>query len=166
MFVDYYAILEIDCNANESQIKAAFKNQALKWHPDRNPGKDTTFRMQIINEAYLILKDVEARSRYDSEYQKFQAHRKKEEAPKYRSQDTPDDEVFYDNTFSSSDDLLEKWMANARKQAADLAKQTLEDIKNMSNASGRAMVKEMQSGVCRLIIFSIVVLFFIKSCGK
>ena len=61
MFKDYYAILEIDVTASEEDIKAAFKKQALKWHPDRNIGKDTTSIMQDINEAKLILLDFEAR---------------------------------------------------------------------------------------------------------
>ena len=43
MFVDYYAVLEIEITATSEEIKAAFKKQALKWHPDKNQGKDTTF---------------------------------------------------------------------------------------------------------------------------
>ena len=42
MFIDYYALLEVDFNATSEEIKIAFKKQALKWHPDRNLGKDTT----------------------------------------------------------------------------------------------------------------------------
>ena len=61
MFIDYYEVLEIKSTASIEEVKAAFKMQALKWHPDRNLGVDTTLRMQLINEAYLILKDVEAR---------------------------------------------------------------------------------------------------------
>ena len=68
MFVDYYAILEIEASASAEEVKSAFKKQALKWHPDRNSNIDTTKRMQQINEAYLILKDSEARTRYDVEY--------------------------------------------------------------------------------------------------
>ena len=61
MFIDYYELLEIDSSASPVDIKSAFKKQALKWHPDKNPGIDTTEMMQRINEAYLILKDEEAR---------------------------------------------------------------------------------------------------------
>ena len=71
MFKDYYAILELSQNADLNQIKAAFKKQALKWHPDRNIGVDTTSIMQTIVEAHLILKDQEARIKYDEEYRKF-----------------------------------------------------------------------------------------------
>ena len=68
MFIDYYAILNVGFDADPAEIKTAFKNQALKWHPDKNPGVDTTQRMQLINEAYLILKDFDARQRYNIEY--------------------------------------------------------------------------------------------------
>ena len=36
MFKDYYAILDIYQSATLSEIKSAYKTQALKWHPDRN----------------------------------------------------------------------------------------------------------------------------------
>src|SRR5690554_7321746 len=71
MFKDYYAILEIDVSASQDDIKAAFKKQALRCHPDRNIGKDTTLIMQDINEAKLILLDTEARERYNREYHRF-----------------------------------------------------------------------------------------------
>ena len=71
MFRDYYAILAIDQNANQEEIKSAFKRQALKWHPDKNPGIDTTSKMQLINEAKLILLDRDARGKYDVEYNRY-----------------------------------------------------------------------------------------------
>ena len=58
MFRDYYAILVISQSASRVEIKSAYKKQAIKWHPDKNQGVDTTQRMQEINEAYLILNDV------------------------------------------------------------------------------------------------------------
>jgi curved DNA-binding protein CbpA len=71
MFKDYYNVLDLTQDASFEEIKKAFREQAIKWHPDRNQGIDTTLRMQEINEAYLILKDKEGRVRYDIEYNKF-----------------------------------------------------------------------------------------------
>jgi len=79
MFIDYYAILEVDFSATQSEIREAFKKQAIKWHPDRNTERDTTLRMQQINEAYLILKDIEARQRYDKEYKLFKQYKQQKE---------------------------------------------------------------------------------------
>ena len=89
MFKDYYKLLEITQNANDEEIKKAFREQAIKWHPDRNPGTDTTLRMQEINEAYLILKDKEARERYNIEYGKFsqyQENKSRTESKKAKSE--------------------------------------------------------------------------------
>ena len=69
--LDYYAILNINPMASKKEIKEAFKREALQWHPDRNNSPDATKKMQLINEAYLILKDDEARARYDKQYYKF-----------------------------------------------------------------------------------------------
>jgi len=71
MFIDYYELFEIEQDASIAEIKSAFRKKAIFWHPDRNASKDTTQKMQLINEAYLILNDLEARKRYDIEYIRF-----------------------------------------------------------------------------------------------
>ena len=57
------------------EIKVAYRKQCIKWHRDKNINIDTTQRMQDINQAYLILKDEEARSKYDIEYLKFKSYK-------------------------------------------------------------------------------------------
>ena len=68
MFKDYYKILEISPDADSATVKAAYRKQALRWHPDRHPNMDVKSIMQDINEAYAILKDPRKRARYDEEY--------------------------------------------------------------------------------------------------
>ena len=180
MFVDYYSILEINFDATQAKMKAAYKKEALKWHPDRNIGYDTTLRMQKINEAYLILKDVEGRERYDREYQRFkqhqrqahnyqeqQNHREKQQDKSRESRQEQREtftEAFEDNTYVVFDETLNKWMANARKQAVNLAKQTIEDIVGMSKESGKAMVDAAMSGVIRFIAFGIIMAIIFAMC--
>src|SRR5258705_1806721 len=62
----YYETLEVDRNADESRLKAAFRKLAMKWHPDKNAG-DATSEMPFkeINEAYEVLKDGDKRAAYD-----------------------------------------------------------------------------------------------------
>src|SRR6201982_2047029 len=62
----YYETLEVERNADESKLKAAFRKLAMKWHPDRNPGDAASeVRLEEINEAYEVLKDDQKRAAYD-----------------------------------------------------------------------------------------------------
>src|SRR6201989_252948 len=62
----YYETLEVDRNADDSKLKAAFRKLAMKWHPDRNPGDAASeIKFKEINEAYEVLKDGDKRAAYD-----------------------------------------------------------------------------------------------------
>src|SRR5204862_6888339 len=62
----YYETLEVDRNADDSKLKAAFRKLAMKWHPDRNPGDAASeIKFKEINEAYDVLKDGDKRAAYD-----------------------------------------------------------------------------------------------------
>jgi curved DNA-binding protein CbpA len=181
MFVDYYAVLEIDISATQEEIKSAFKRQALKWHPDRNPGQDTTLRMQQINEAYLILKDPEGRTRYNREYQRFKQYQQQQDysererqrqhsdEQKRREKEKQQYEKQYEyKEYTVNDDILGKWMENARKQAVDLAKKTIEDFKGISTACAKAVAKEVVAGIGRYLIVSVLIMIIfaiVKSCN-
>lgn len=63
---DYYEILGVSRDASETDIKKAFRQLALKYHPDRNPeDKDAEEKFKEINEAYSCLSDPEKRANYD-----------------------------------------------------------------------------------------------------
>ena len=63
---DYYEILEVPRNASEEEIKKAYRQKALKFHPDRNPGdKNAEDNFKEAAEAYEVLSDAEKRRRYD-----------------------------------------------------------------------------------------------------
>jgi curved DNA-binding protein len=65
-YKDYYKILGVERNANEEEIKRAYRKLALKYHPDKNPGdKNAEDRFKEINEAYDVLGDPTKRSKYD-----------------------------------------------------------------------------------------------------
>lgn len=64
---DCYEILGISCNASEDEIKKAYRQMALKYHPDRNPDdKGAEEQFKEAAEAYEILRDPNKREIYDT----------------------------------------------------------------------------------------------------
>lgn len=66
-FKDYYKSLGLTREANEKDIKDAFKKLAKQYHPDSSTGSEELFKE--INEAHEVLRDKEKRSRYDYLYE-------------------------------------------------------------------------------------------------
>lgn len=63
---NYYKILGVPRNAKLKEIKKAYRDGALKWHPDKNEDKEAAEKMfQDIGEAYEVLSDKEKRAKYD-----------------------------------------------------------------------------------------------------
>ena len=63
---DYYEILEIPKTATAADIKKAYRKQALKYHPDKNPGdKEAEENFKLAAEAYEVLSDENKRAQYD-----------------------------------------------------------------------------------------------------
>ncbi|MBI5346097.1 MAG: molecular chaperone DnaJ [Chlamydiae bacterium] len=63
---DYYQVLGISKNATSDEIKKAYRKQALKFHPDRNPNDPTAeAQFKKVSEAYEILSDDNKRRTYD-----------------------------------------------------------------------------------------------------
>ena len=63
---DYYEVLGVGRTASETELKSAYRKQAMKFHPDRNPNdKGAEEKFKEAAEAYAVLADAEKRSLYD-----------------------------------------------------------------------------------------------------
>jgi molecular chaperone DnaJ len=62
---EYYDLLGIEKDADEAEIKKAYRKRAMELHPDRNPSPDAEARFKELTEAYEVLKDPDKRARYD-----------------------------------------------------------------------------------------------------
>ncbi len=165
MFIDYYKILEIEKNSTQQEIKTAFRKQALKWHPDKNPNIDVNEKMQIVNEAYLILKDKEARSRYDIEHLKFYELYNSMKEQKFNSEYWKKDKQKVYEEYNFNDETLKKWIQNAKKQAVDLAKQSIKEMGQLSvKATKEASSKMFETFISYSIVGLIIMLLF-KACN-
>ena len=63
---DYYEVLGVQKGASKEQIKDAYRNLALQFHPDRNKAPEAEARFKEISEAYAVLSDDEKRRQYDA----------------------------------------------------------------------------------------------------
>ena len=60
---DYYEVLGVAKGASADELKKAYRQAAVKYHPDKEGGDETKFKE--VGEAYDVLKDAQKRQRYD-----------------------------------------------------------------------------------------------------
>ena len=63
---DYYEVLNVSRQASDSELEKAYRQLALKYHPDKNPGDHAAEeKFKEAAEAYEVLNDLEKRKIYD-----------------------------------------------------------------------------------------------------
>ena len=63
---DFYEVLGVSREVSDQELKSAYRKQALKYHPDRNPGDHTAEeKFKEASEAYQVLSDADKRAAYD-----------------------------------------------------------------------------------------------------
>ncbi len=167
MFKDYYRILGVKRLASSGEIKTAYRTLAQHWHPDRNPDAGATRQMQLINEAYLILRDPQARSRYDAEYDRFTHWRNAADADpvsrgaSQREAEFADSKAVYEN-YSVKDDVLRNWIDEAIRTAQRLGKQAIDEASGMLADAGKFA---MHYAVVSVLICALMYVMIMLSVG-
>lgn len=159
MFKDYYLILGISYPSTPEEIKAAFRRQAKRWHPDHNPGMDTTSKMQDIVEAYSILKNEESRRLYNYEYEQF--------LKKNASKDAHASTDGYYAEYDFMNQNIKEDVENARNKAKDRNywDELLMGLKNNANTAIKGAWNEMKYYLVIILIFTIIG-FIILLCSN
>ena len=70
--MDYYAVLGVEVSSSHAEIKSAFRQMAIRYHPDKNihNREDAEIRFKLIHDAYEILSNPELRARYNASYKR------------------------------------------------------------------------------------------------
>ena len=113
-FIDYYAILRISRFATHTEIRAAYLSRCKEWHPDKNPGIDTTKMMQTINEAKNVLLDPNKRYNYDYKYNSFKASNNQQSQSKESSNNSHNQQETTNNSSTRSSKEKERKEANEK----------------------------------------------------
>lgn len=159
-FKDYYAILEIGRQSSSEEIRAAYRLLSKKWHPDLNPGKDVTQKMQDINEAYAILKDPVKKARYDFEYDNYFRTDKIRQESEGRSEWEE-----HKQEYEVHDENLKQDIKEARKYAEDLVAEFFKNLKETSKDAAKGAWDEAKGYIVAGIIMSIIATMVLTCSG-
>lgn len=109
--VDYYQVLGVSKTTSQDDIKKAYKKQALRWHPDKNPDnkEEAEKKFKELAEAYEVLSDKTKRQAYDSYGNDRMPHRGCPSSPA----DVPSDFPEFGFTFRNPEDVFRDFFSSS-----------------------------------------------------
>lgn len=158
MFKDYYKILNITCPSSADEIKKAYREQAMRWHPDRNPGRDTTAKMQDVVEAYYVLGNAARKIRYDAEYELYMAAHTKRASEHSQHSASSDYQAHNPN--------LRQDMSDAQREAAQYVREFFQSLKQNGQVAAKGAWEELKKWLAILLVFIILGLLVSLCVGR
>lgn len=125
---NYYSILNIERSATPDEIKKAFRNLALKWHPDRKPEhlkQQAHDRFVEIDEAYGILSDTFKRKEYDLLYRTVYEH----------------ESIYNRHDYTRAEEDIRRYQETAQQAAEDLANASFEVLSKVLAGLGAVAIE-------------------------
>lgn len=174
MFVDYYEVLHVSQGVSCDEIRAAYRRESIKWHPDKNPNVDTTLQMQRVNEAYAILKDSEKRRRYDLEYTRFKHTKQPRTSSQGSHTNCTNNESEQqwkqaDNLWTYDYEVHDDKVKDDIKTAREFAKKLVDEFMSSLKESAKDAVQGAWKGMKPYFIVILVMMglgFFISFCSS
>ena len=171
MIPNHYEILGINRNATKQEIKKAYRQLALLWHPDKNKNSNAHEKFIEINESYLILSDDEASAKYNKEYDRTFFNRKQAFKPEPVSKFEP---AFEETNGGYEDSDLNNWTKNAKNQAEKYAAMSYEDFSKMvkeiifevGKQGVNAVIFAATGVICASAIFSLRLSMVVAYCNR
>ncbi|WP_291100423.1 MULTISPECIES: DnaJ domain-containing protein [unclassified Empedobacter] len=119
---NYYKVLNVHKNCSQDDIKKAYRQAALFWHPDKNKSPNAHEKFIQISEAYEILINIEKRKIYDKIYSEY--FDKKSERKVYQSK-TEERKTTYATKAEYAQ--YEEWVNEAKTKAKNMAFKTFDN---------------------------------------
>ncbi len=163
-FINYYSVLCIPNSASLQDIKIAYRTLVKKYHPDINHSPDATAKMQLLNEAYLILSDTDARKLYDIEWNRYFAPKEDPQKPdqdnttktgnQHSGQYTNAKSASGNTDYSFQNETLKDWVSKARQQANEITAQAIKDTGGMIKEAGKGVANGVIKAIFYIVLFT------------
>jgi len=154
--LDYYELLGVPVNASHEQIKNAYRQLAMEWHPDRNADAIAPDAMLLLNEAWEVLGDEKLRADYDR--QRVLARSNVAEAARQRQQEKTEKA---ENGDPWSSGIVEPPWYRATEDEVDRATATDGDEQNQTGCGPRGCLWAVG-----IVVGIVLLIGLIGSCNE
>ncbi len=155
---NHYEVLDVAKSATEKEIKAAFRREVMKWHPDKNTDPKASEKFRAIIEAEQVLGDPEKRRTYDQSLKEVPPDVLAQSASVYRAAQEKFDQNFvlriYSLTKAAGDDFIS--FENTKFAADLIAANYAKDAQRVSALVRKNLLKDR---VSQLLVRSTVIYF-------